>query len=56
MHIVSGLANHQFLELERVLDYNVVDVYAYLQYTDEKVKAENAQMKFTQERNKRGTK
>lgn len=52
MHIVSGLANHQFLELERVLDYNVVDVYAYLQYTDEKVKAENAQHKFIEEMNK----
>ena len=53
MHIVSSLANHQFLELERVLDYNVQDVFAYLQYTDEKVKAENAQAKFIQERNKR---
>ena len=53
MHIVSSLANHQFLELERVLDYNVQDVFAYLQYTDEKVKAENAQTKFIQERNKK---
>ena len=53
MHIVSGLANHNFLQLETVLDYNVMDVYAYLQYTDEKVKAENAQMKFIQERNKK---
>ena len=53
MHIVSSLANHQFLGLERVLDYNVQDVFAYLQYTDEKVKAENAQTKFIQERNKR---
>jgi hypothetical protein len=53
MHIVSTLANHQFLELEKVLDYNVFDVYAYLQYTDEKVRAENAQMKFTREMNKK---
>lgn len=53
MHIVSSLANHQFLDLERVLDYNVQDVFAYLQYTDEKVRAENAQTKFIQERNKR---
>lgn len=53
MHIVSSLAGHQFLDLERVLDYNVQDVFAYLQYTDEKVKAENAQTKFIQERNKR---
>ena len=50
---MSGLANHQFLELERVLDYNVMDVYAYLQYTDEKVKAENAQRKFIEERSKK---
>jgi hypothetical protein len=53
MHIVSSLANHQFLELERVLDYNVMDVYAYLQYSDEKVRAENAQMKFVQEKNRK---
>lgn len=54
MHIVSSLANHEFLQLEKVLDYNVMDVYAYLQYSDEKIKAENAQMKFIQEKNKRG--
>ena len=53
MHIVSQLANHEFLRMEDVLSYNVVDVYAYLQYQDAKVRAENAQMKFTQEMNKR---
>lgn len=53
MHIVSTMANHQFLELEKVLDCNVMDVYAYLQYLDAKVRAENAQMKYTQELNKR---
>ena len=52
MHIVSGLANHNFLDLEKVLGYNVADVYAYLQYSDEKVRAEKAQMKFMQEREK----
>ena len=53
---MSGLANHEFLNLEKVLDYNVMDVYAYLQYTDAKVRAENAQMKFMQEKTKRGAK
>lgn len=53
MHIVSSLANHEFLNLERVLDYNVMDVYAYLQYSDEKVRAENAQMKFMHEKNRK---
>ncbi len=53
MHIVSSLANHEFLNLEKVLDYNVYDVYAYLQYTDEKIKGENAQMKFINDMNKR---
>lgn len=52
MHIVSSLANHQFLDLERVLDYNVYDVYAYLQYSDEKARAEKAQMKFIQDKKK----
>lgn len=47
------MANHNFLQLERVLDENVMDIYAYLQYLDAKVKAENAQMKYTQELNKR---
>ena len=53
MHIVSSLANHEFLQLEKVLDYNVMDVYAYLQYSDEKVRAEHAQMKFIEEKHKR---
>ena len=52
MHIVSSLANHQFLDLERVLDYNVQDVFAYLQYSDEKVRAEKAQTKFIQDMDK----
>lgn len=53
MHIVSQLANHEFLNLERVLDYNVMDVFAYLQYQDAKVMAEKQQMKFIQDMNRR---
>ena len=53
MHIVSQLENHEFLNLERVLDYNVMDVFAYLQYQDAKVMAEKQQMKFIQDMNRR---
>lgn len=53
MHIISSLANHEFLRLEEVLDNNVMDVYAYLQYMDAKSNAERAQMRFEQELNKR---
>ena len=53
MHIVSTLANGEFLRMEEVLNQNVMDVYSYLQYIDAKVGAENAQMKFTQELSKR---
>ena len=53
MHIVSQLANHEFLRMEDVLNQTVTDVYAYLQYLDAKVRAENAQMKFTSEMNKK---
>lgn len=50
MHIVSTLANHEFLKLDVVLEQNVMDVYAYLQYIDAKAEAERAQMKFHEER------
>ena len=53
MHIVSTLANHEFLRMEDVLNQTVTDVYAYLQYSDARARAENAQTKFTQEMNKR---
>lgn len=53
MHIVSTLANDEFLRMEDVLNQNVVDVFAYLQYIDAKVGAENAQKKFMMEMNKR---
>lgn len=53
MHIVSTMASHNFLQLEKVLDYNVMDVFAYLQYLEAKVSADNAQMKYSQELSKR---
>jgi hypothetical protein len=53
MHIVSQMANHEFLNLERVLDYNVMDVFSYLQYINAKANAENIQQKFTMDLNKK---
>lgn len=50
MHIVSTLANHEYLKIDRILEEHVMDVYAYLQYIDAKAEAERAQMKFHQER------
>ena len=50
MHIVSTMANHEFLKIDKVLEEKVIDVYAYLQYIDAKAEAERAQMKFHQER------
>jgi len=47
------MASHNFLQLEKVLDYNVMDVFAYLQYLEAKVSADNAQMKYSQELSKR---
>lgn len=52
MHIVSTLANGEFLKMEDVLNQNVMDVYSYLQYIDAKVSAENAQAKYIQEMDK----
>lgn len=49
MHIVSTLANHSLLQMERVLDMSVEDTFSYLQYIDAKSKAERAQMKFERE-------
>ena len=53
MHIVSTMANHEFLKIDTVLEEKVIDVYAYLQYIDAKAEAERAQMKFHQEMNER---
>jgi hypothetical protein len=47
------MANHEFLNLERVLDYNVMDVFSYLQYINAKANAENIQQKFTMDLNKK---
>lgn len=49
MHIVSTLACHNLLQMERILDMSVEDTLSYLQYIDAKAKAESAQMKFEQE-------
>lgn len=46
MHIVSTLANHNLLQMERILDMSVEDTFSYLQYIDAKAKAESAQLKF----------
>lgn len=53
MHIVSTLANHEFLNMERVLDYPVYDVFSYMQYSDAKARAENANFKFQQDMRER---
>jgi hypothetical protein len=52
MHIISTLSNHDFLRIEDVLNQNVEDVYAYLQYLDAKVRAENVQQKYINDLNK----
>lgn len=53
MHIVSTIAGHQYLQIERVLSETVMDVYSYLQYIDAKARAEKAQYKYENEMNKR---
>ena len=46
MNVVSTLANHSFLKLGDVLDSDVEDVFAYLQYLSAKGNAEQAEQKF----------
>jgi len=46
MNVVSTLSNHTFLKLGEVLDSEVADVFAYLQYLSAKNKAERAEEKF----------
>lgn len=53
MHIVSMMANHNFLQMEQVLDSVVVDVLSYLQYMGDKSKAEEAQRKYAEEMSKK---
>lgn len=52
MHLVSTLANHEFLRLESVLDSLVVDVFAYLTYLNDKTVAEDEQRKYIENLNK----
>ena len=49
MNVVSTLSNHTFLKLGEVLDSEVADVFAYLQYLSAKNKAERAEEKFHME-------
>lgn len=49
MHVVSTLACHNLLQMEKILDMSVEDTFSYLQYIDAKAKAERAQMKFDRE-------
>lgn len=49
MHVISTLANHDFLKMETVLEQNVVDVFSYMTYMAAKMAAEKAQEKFTRQ-------
>lgn len=51
MHIVSTLANDNFLKLEEVLGQNIGDVFSYLTYLSEKAEAEEAQYNFQKKMN-----
>ena len=48
MHIVSTLANDDFLKMETILDSNVGDVFSYLCYLTAKGQAEREQRKFVE--------
>lgn len=50
MNVISTLANHSFLQLGEVLDSDVGDVFAYLQYIHAKNIAERAEDKFQMDR------
>lgn len=49
---MSTMASDNFLDLDKVLDYNVYDVFTYLEYLDAKVRAEKAQIEFDNKLNK----
>lgn len=57
LHIVSTLANHRFLEMDKVLDQPIEDVFTYISYLQSKIVAEKAQEEFLRKindaRNKR---
>lgn len=55
-HIVSTLANNEYLNLERVLSENVQDCFSYLQYVSAKNEAEEAQLKYEEKMMKKGKK
>lgn len=48
MHIVSTLANDDFLKMEAVLNANVGDIFSYLCYLTAKGAAEREQRKFVE--------
>ncbi len=50
MNTVSTLASHNFLDLEKVLDADVGDVFAYLCYLTAKNRAEMAEHRFQEDR------
>lgn len=45
LHLVSTLAGHEFLQMEKVIESNVEDVFSYLIYMKAKSSAEKAQNK-----------
>lgn len=51
-HMVSILANNDYLHMEKVLGENVQDCFSYLQYVAAKNDAEEAQLKFEDKLNK----
>ena len=46
MHMVSTLANDDYLKLEKVLDENVQECFSYLDYIIAKSNAEEAEMEY----------
>lgn len=51
MHTVSELAGGDYLKMDLILSEPVMDIFAYLQYMDAKVRAENVQQKYVLEMN-----
>ena len=45
LHIVSTLANHRFLDMDKVLDQPIEDVFTYISYLQSKIVAEKAPAK-----------
>lgn len=53
MHTVSTLANDDYLKLEKVLNENVQECFAYLDYVIAKANAEEAEYEFQMKMNNR---